>query len=129
MVMKTKLFITALAIAAITTMASAQEKSTAQDQKAVSQASAGNYVDADKNGVCDYNEANGQNNCNGCGMGKARANHSRQGMAAGQGRGMRSAQGRGMGPGQGKGLAPGGPNFADENKNGICDLRENPADK
>ena len=69
MVMKTKLFITALAIAAITPMASAQEKSTAQDQKAVSQASAGNYVDADKNGVCDYNESNGQNNCNGCGMG------------------------------------------------------------
>ena len=129
MVMKTKLLITALAIATITTMASAQGKTTAQDQKAVKQASAENYVDADKNGICDYYEANGRNNCNGCGVGKARAAQGRQGMAAGQGRGMRTTQGRGMGPGQGKGLAPGGQNFVDENKNGICDLRENPADK
>ena len=129
MVMKTKLFITALAIAAITTMASAQEKSAVQDQKAVTQSSAGDYIDADNNGVCDYYEANGRRNGNGRKMGNARAVHGRQGMAAGQGRGMRPAQGRGMGPGQGKGLAPGGPNFADENKNGICDLRENPADK
>jgi len=129
MVMKTRLFITALAIAAVTAMASAQEKSTAQDQKAVTQASAGNYVDADDNGVCDYYEANGRNNGNGRKMGNARAAHGRQGMAAGQGRGMRAAHGRGMGPGQGKGLAPGGPNFVDENKNGICDLRETPARK
>jgi hypothetical protein len=128
MVMKTKLFITALAIAAITSMASAQEKSVVQDQKAVTQAS-GNYVDADNNGVCDYYEANGRNNGNSRKMGNARAVHGRQGMAAGQGRGMRSAQGRGMGPGQGKGLAPGGQNFTDENKNGVCDLRETPAEK
>ncbi|NMB52631.1 MAG: hypothetical protein GX999_09910, partial [Bacteroidales bacterium] len=45
--------------------------------------------------------------------------------AAGQGREMRPAQGRGMGPGQGRGLAPGGRFYVDENKNGICDLREN----
>jgi len=50
-------------------------------------------------------------------------------LAAGQGRGIRPAQGRGMGPGQGKGLAPGGRNFVDENKNGICALRETPAEK
>lgn len=126
--MKTKLFITGLAIAAITTMATAQEKSTTQDPKAVTQAS-GNYVDADNDGVCDYYEANGRKNGNGHKMGNARAAHGRQGMAAGQGRGMRPAQGCGMGPGQGKGLAPGGQNFVDENKNGICDLRETPAEK
>ena len=101
MVMKTKLFITAFAIAAITTMASAQEKSTVQDQKAVTQAS-GNYVDADKNGVCDYYEADGRNNCNGCGMGKAQAAHGRQGMATGQGRGMRYCSGSRNGPRPGK---------------------------
>jgi len=129
MVMKTKLFITGLAIAAVTTMASAQEKSTTQDQKAVTQTTAGVYVDADNNGVCDYYEANGRNNGNGRRMGNARGVQGRRGMAAGQGRGMRQAQGRGMGPGQGKGLAPGGPNFVDENKNGICDLRETPAER
>lgn len=127
--MKTKLFITVLAIAAVTATASAQQKSTARYQKAVTQSSAGNYVDADNNGICDYFEANGCNNCNGCRMGKARSANGRQGMAAGQGRGMRPAQGRGMGPGQGKGLAPGGQNYVDENKNGICDLRETPARK
>ena len=125
--MKTKLFITGLAIAALTTMASAQEKNTAQDQKAVNQTTAGVYVDSDNNGVCDYYEVNGRNNGNGRRMGNAQGVQGRRGMAAGQGRGMRPAQGRGMGPGQGKGLAPGGPNFVDENKNGICDLRETPA--
>ena len=54
--MKTKLFITALAIAAVTSMASAQEKSTAQDQKAGTRASAGTYVDTDNNGICDNYE-------------------------------------------------------------------------
>lgn len=127
--MKTKLFITALAIVAATAMASAQEKRTAQDQKAVTRTSAGTYVDADNNGICDYYELRGRNARKGYGMGKARAAYSRQGMAAGQGRGLRPAQGRGMGPGQGKGLAPGGPYFVDENKNGICDLRETPAGK
>lgn len=127
--MKTKLFITALAIVAATAMASAQEKSTAQDQKAVTRTSAGTYVDADNNGICDYYELRGRNARKGYGMGKARAAYSRQGMAAGQGRGLRPAQGRGMGPGQGKGLAPGGPNFVDENKNRICDPRETPAGK
>lgn len=127
--MKTKLFITALAIAAVTSMASAQEKSTAQDQKAGTRASAGTYVDTDNNGICDNYELRGRKARKGNGMGKARAAYSRQGMAAGQGRGLRPAQGRGMGPGQGKGLAPGGPNFVDENKNGICDPRETPAGK
>ncbi|MZP54964.1 MAG: hypothetical protein GT600_05910, partial [Bacteroidales bacterium] len=55
----------------------------------------------------------------------ASATPGRRGMAAGQGRGMRSVQGRGMGPGQGRGTAPGGRNYVDENKNGICDLKEN----
>ena len=42
---------------------------------------------------------------------------------------MVASQGRRMAFGQGKGLAPGGPNFVDENKNGIRDLRETIAGK
>lgn len=127
--MKTKLLIIGLAFAALTTAASAQNKSVVQDQKAVPQTERGIFVDEDNNGVCDYYETNGRMNGKGRGMGNGQAAQGRRGMAAGQCRGIRPAQGRGMGPGQGKGLAPGGRNFVDENKNGICDLRETPAGK
>jgi len=129
MVMKTKLLITGLVIAALTTIASAQSNTAAQDQKAVNQTARGIYVDEDKNGVCDYYETNGRMNGKGRGLGNGQAAQGRRGMAAGQGRGIRPAQGRGMGPGQGKGLAPGGRYFVDENKNGICDLRETLTEK
>lgn len=114
---------------ALTTMASAQNNSAAQDQKAVTQSARGNFIDENKNGVCDYYEANGRFNGNGRRMGNARAANCPGRMAQGQGRGNRMAQGRGMGPGKGRGAAPGGKNFIDENKNGICDLRETPAEK
>ena len=128
MVMKTKLFFTGLAIMAFATMVSAQNSSAAKDQKTVTQSAQGNYIDEDKNGVCDFYEANGRQNGNGRRMGNARAGNCPGVMAAGQGRGNRMAQGRGMGPGKGRGAAPGGVNFIDENKNGICDLRETPAE-
>jgi len=129
MMMKTKLFFTGLAFMAFATMVSAQNSSSAKDQKTVTQSAQGNYIDEDKNGVCDFYEANGRFNGNGRRMGNARAGNYQRGMAAGQGRGLRPAQGRGMGPGKGRGAAPGGVNFIDENKNGICDLRETPAEK
>lgn len=129
MVMTTKLFITGLAIMAFTTMVSAQNSSAAKDQKTVTQSAQGNYIDEDKNGVCDYYETNGRFNGNGRRMVNAGAGNYQRGMAAGQGRGLRPAQGCGMGPGKGRGAAPGGVNFIDENKNGICDLRETPAEK
>lgn len=127
--MKTKLLITGLAFAALTAIASAQTNAAAQDQKAVNQTAGANFVDEDSNGVCDYYETNGRINGKGRGMGNGKAAQERRGLADGQGRGMRHAQGRGMGPGQGKGLTPSGRNFVDENKNGICDLRETPAEK
>jgi hypothetical protein len=129
MVMTTKLFITGLAFMAFATMTSAQNSSAAKDQKTVTQSAQGNYIDEDKNGVCDFYEANGRYNGTGRGMGNARAGNCPGGMAAGQGRGKVMAKGRGMGPGKGRGAAPGGKNFIDENKNGICDLRETPAEK
>jgi len=125
--MKPKLFFTVLAFLALATMTSAQNNSTSKDQKAVTQSARGIYIDEDKNGVCDYYETNGRFNGNGRRMGNAQGAQSRRGLAPGQGRGLRPAQGRGMGPGQGRGAAPGGRYFVDENKNGICDLRETPA--
>ncbi len=127
--MKTKLFITGLAFTALATMAAAQNKSAAQYQKAVTQSARGNYSDENKNGVCDYYEANGRFNGNGHRMGNAQTSQCRRGMVSGQGRGKVMVQGRGMGPGKGRGAAPGGKNFIDEDKNGICDLRETPANK
>ena len=88
-----------------------------------------NYIDENKNGVCDYYEKNGRYNGRGGRMGNAQAANCQRGMAPGQGRGLRPAQGCGMGPGQGRGAAPGGRFFVDENKNGICDLRETPVNK
>ncbi len=123
--MKTKLFITGLALIAITAMASAQQNNKSQVQKPAAQPERGAYIDADKNGICDYYETNGRFYRAGRRGANAAATPGRRGMAAGQGRGMRPAQGRGMGPGQGRGLAPGGRFYVDENKNGICDLREN----
>lgn len=123
--MKTKLFITGLAFMAFTTMVVAQENTTGQVQKAVTQAGSGTYVDANNNGVCDYYETNGrQFSRRGQRMANAPATGNRRGMAPGKGRGLRPSQGRGLGPGQGRGAAPGGINFVDEDKNGICDLRE-----
>lgn len=123
--MKTKLLITGMAFMAFTTMVVAQEKTTVQTQNAVTQAGSGTYVDANNDGVCDYYETNGrQFNRRGQRMANASATPNRRGMAAGKGRGLRPSQGRGLGPGQGKGAAPGGINFIDEDKNGVCDLRE-----
>ncbi len=122
--MKTKLLITGLAFMALTAIVAAQDNTRGQAQQAPRQAGSGNYVDADKNGICDYYETNRQFNRGGRKMGNANATGNRRGQATGQGRGLRPEQGRGLGPGQGKGLAPGGRYFVDENKNGICDLHE-----
>ena len=107
--MKTKLLVTGLAIMALTTTAAfAQNRGDLKDQKAVSQTTGGNFIDEDKNGVCDYYETNGRMRGNGHRMANFAAAQGRRGMAAGQGRGLRTLQGRGMGPGQGRGAAPGG---------------------
>jgi len=124
MVMKTKLFITGLAFMALTAIVAAQDNTRGQIQQPPMHAGSGNFVAADKNGICDYYETNRQFNRSGRRMGNAAATGNRRGLPAGQGRGLRPDQGRGLGPGKGQGIAPGGRYFVDENKNGICDLRE-----
>jgi len=116
MVMKTKLFITGLALIAMTTLASAQNQGTGQGkQNATGKGMA--YVDANKDGVCDNyetrtsNSASGKRNnqCNGTGQGQKR----------GQGK---SGTRQGLGQGNQR-------NFVDADKNGICDNRETAAKK
>jgi hypothetical protein len=67
----------------------------------------GNFVDENKDGVCDNAPRDGSGMQNGQGMNRGR----------GQGQGM---QGSGMQNGQGQGMGQGA-NFVDENKDGVCD--------
>jgi hypothetical protein len=95
--MKTKLFLTGLALMAVTTFMNAQtpESKTCKGQ-GNGKCKGAAYVDNNKNGVCDNYEtrsANGNSKCNGLGKGKC--------------------------SGQGKGK-----NFVDANKNGVCDNYE-----
>ncbi len=115
--MKTKLLITGLALMAVTTFASAQNSGTGKNQQGRNCGST-EFVDADKNGICDNFESRatdgksgrGNGNCNGKGNGKGN----------GSGRGCASGQNLGQGNGR---------NFTDENKNGVCDFKEMPSKK
>ncbi len=113
-VMKTKLIISLLAFAAITTLASGQNNDVnTRPLNGKGQGPA--YVDANKNGVCDNYENQTTNNSawkrsgdfNGCGSGR-RQGHGQRGNWQGQRRGR---------------------NFVDADKNGVCDYREFPAKK
>ena len=128
--MKTKLFITGLALIALTMSVNAQNKNTAKSQQqSNTEVPSGAYIDANNDGICDNFEANsrgrGYRSGSGCGFRGGRgqvtaeATENRQGLSQGQG--------RGFGPGQGRGLAPGGRNFVDADKNGICDRFEDPS--
>lgn len=104
--MRTKLFLTALALMAVTALASTQDPVAVQGQGNCKSPCNGTgkgvaFVDKNNNGICDNYEnrtANAANN-NGNGNGKC----------------------DGTGKGQGKGK---GRNFVDANKNGICDYYE-----
>ena len=125
--MKTKLFITGLALMAITTLASAQNNGVSQSQQKGTGSGLA-YVDANKNGICD-NYKNRTSNVPGgrrniyCrfnvqgqqGQGLGQRQRPRNGI--GQGQGQR--QGNGMGQGQGRNR-----NFVDADKNGVCDYYE-----
>jgi hypothetical protein len=115
--MKSKLFITGLALVAVTTLASAQD-SIPRGQRLLNGTGRGPaYVDANKNNICDNFEKGtpagprGQRNDNfirGRGQGP--------GYCWSQnGRGQRNGQGQGLGRGR---------NFVDTDKNGICDYYE-----
>ncbi|MBV5314694.1 MAG: hypothetical protein JZU47_15440 [Prolixibacteraceae bacterium] len=96
--MKAQIFLTGLAIVALTTFASAQ------------------------NPQC----GKGNGNCKGTGKGAAFVDSNKDGICDKQGAGKSGAQkgkkdGTGNGQGQGKGK---GKNFVDTNKNGVCDTFE-----
>lgn len=114
--MKTKLFITTMAFMAFTAMSVAQNPASVQKSQP-QQGKGMAYVDSNNNGICD-NRENGTQNAQ---AGKRNQDCPYRGQGMGQGKGQ------GMGPcGQGKGIGKNqnGPNFVDENKNGICDNSE-----
>jgi len=96
--MKTQIFLTGLAIVALTTFASAQNPQGGR----------------------------GNGNCNGIGKAVAFVDNNKDGICDNQGTAKSGAQkgkrdGTGNGQGQGKGK---GKNFVDTNQNGICDTYE-----
>lgn len=124
--MKTKLFITGIALVALTAMVSAQTTGTAsRSQNGKGKGVA--WVDANNDGICDnYNSLasagkmeKGNANCNGTAkrLGNGQGNGQRKGMAAMRGN-------NGTGRGQNKGV-----NFVDADKNGVCDNRQAPSAK
>jgi len=94
--MKTQIFLTGLAIVALTTFATAQNPRGGNGNcKGTAKCSA--FVDANQNGICDTYETRTTN----ASVGK------------------RDGTGNGQGQGKGKGK-----NFVDTNKNGVCDTFE-----
>jgi hypothetical protein len=104
MIMKAKIFLTGLALMAVTAFASAQNPVNGRGNgngngKGTCQGTA--FVDNNKNGVCDNYE-------------------NRVATASGKkGKGCGNCTGKGQGLGNGKGK-----NFVDANNNGICDTYE-----
>jgi hypothetical protein len=123
--MRTKLFITVLALMALTTLASAQTVSGTQNQQNTTVNGVA-YVDANNNNICDNFENRTVNTAGNGGNGYCRFNErGRQGQGMGQGQRLRFRNGTGQGLGAGRGMGAGrGRNFVDADKNGVCDLYE-----
>jgi len=111
--MRTKLFLTGIALIAITSFAIAQEPVNTQGQ----------------------GQGNGMGRCNGTGQGAAFVDANKDGKCDNFGtknasatgkRGQGACKGTGQGKGQGKGK---GRNFVDANKNGVCDTFEAQSNK
>lgn len=137
--MKTRLFLTVAAFAAMTAIAAAQTTETTTGQTGKGRAAGNTFVDADNDGVCDnftngtmparraYSAGENQAAGNrGPGKGQGLAHGKRNG----QGHSTGAAAGRGAGRGAGqrhgaahvKGMHIGqGPAFIDANKDGVCD--------
>ena len=100
--MKAQIFLTGLAIIALTTFASAQNPRGGRGNGNCNGTGKGvAFVDSNKDGVCDN-----------FGTGKSAAQK-------GKGNGTGTCTGNGQGQGKGKGK-----NFVDANKNGVCDTYE-----
>ena len=96
--MKAKIFLTGLAILALTTFTSAQNPQGGRGNGNCNGTGKGSaFVDSNKDGVCDNS-----------GTGKSAAQ-----------KGKRDGTGNGQGQGKGKGR-----NFVDADKNGVCDTYE-----
>jgi len=100
--MKARIFLTGLALVAVTAFASAQNPVTGKGKahgNCNGTAKCSAFVDANKNGICDTYENRPTNSSGGKGTG--------------------TCTGNGQGQGKGKGK-----NFVDANQNGICDTYE-----
>ncbi len=117
--MRAKLFLTGIALTALTTIAFTQQPGSGQGQRNGTGKGAA-YVDANKNGICDNYENKTANF----------ARHGKNGAVCMGGCGQRSGQGCGRragqeGSAQNQGRCQGkGRNFVDADKNGICDYYE-----
>lgn len=109
--MKTKLFLTGLALIAITTISYGQNVVTSGQQISLGKGVA--FVDENKNGICDNFENRKD---------KAQASSGRCGNkgGSGYGNGRGNCGGRGYGNGQGRGQGK-GRNYVDKNEDGVCD--------
>ena len=130
--MRTKLFLTALALVAMTTIVGAQTKSAVQNQQKTS-GKCLTYVDANNNGICDNYEMRTDNtaaagNNNGNCRCFAKGNNKGMGMGNGQGKMMSGNRGRGAGKCIATGKGKSG-NFVDADNNGVCDLYESSVKK
>lgn len=107
--MKTKIFISALAVVLSVGLVTAQNQDQDNKEKSTTSQNGPAFVDKDNNGVCDNfeNGTPGNPNANG-----------KQRLLDGSGRG------RGMGYGMRNGRG-GGRNFVDADNNGVCDNFEN----
>lgn len=146
--MRTKLFISALAVALSIGIVTAQNQNQVKKEETTTTQNGPAFVDKNNDGVCD-NLENGTSrnpNANGKqrlldgsgrkqGKGKGQAIGARDGSGREQGVGRRQAVGardengvaQGRGPGKGTGLRNGkgsAANFVDANKNDVCDRRE-----
>jgi hypothetical protein len=106
--MKTKLFLTGLALIALTSISAGQKSET--DSKQVTTPDRGVYVDENKNGVCDNYENRKDNR-----PGQGRFCY-RGGSGRGEGRGYCYRGGNGPGQGRGQGRL-----YVDKDNNGVCD--------
>jgi hypothetical protein len=105
--MKAQIFLTGLAIVALTTFASAQNPSGGKGNgqgKCNGTAKCSAFIDANKNGICDTYE-------------------NRTTIIDSGGKGTGTCIGDGTGQGQKKGNGK-GVNFIDANQNGVCDTFE-----
>jgi len=125
--MKLRILLSGLALMAATTLVSAQTNNNTnvpKDTPVKGQA----FVDNNNDGVCDNYQAGkaGQGICNGKRQGACKG----QAACKGQGQGLAQGNGQGKGVCTGQGKPQGkGRNFADADKDGVCDNFKEPVKK